>query len=254
MEEPDDILIDAKLSKASYNPSIKDVDGWKRDDQLSNENRAVYTKDGKARLAFTGTNFKKPRWYEDVGADLLLGLGLQDKSSRFRNAKKTAELAKQKYGAKNLSLTGHSLGGSQAMAVSRATGLKGTGFNTGAGPIDALRKRTYSNFKNFTADGDLISHFGRGIKRTTNIRVKPKKRTPTLCLIFSKFISSHRNKYEFKRSTEKPACILKFQVWNKEQRHVCVRCPVFTFQCNPKAQRHYSVCKGPTIHLSSVVL
>lgn len=169
----DDIKLDAKLSNAAYSQTPL-VEGWVRDKELSNENRSVYSKDGKAKVAFTGTNFKKKRWIDDVGTDLLVGLGLQDYSSRLRNAKKTAELTAKKYGAENTSLTGHSLGGSQSAYVSRATGLKGSGFNSAWSPVDALRKRTFSNFTNVTADGDIISNSGRGVKRTTNIRVKPK--------------------------------------------------------------------------------
>ena len=127
----------------------------------------------------------KKRWIDDLGGtDLLITAGLQNKSSRFKNAKKTAELTAQKYGKENTSLTGHSLGGSQSAYVSRATGLKGTGFNAGWSTIDALRKRTFSNFKNVTADGDVISNSGRGVKRTTNIKVKPKTKNSHSLLNF----------------------------------------------------------------------
>lgn len=107
---------------------------------------------------------------------MLITLGLQEKSNRFKNAKKTTDLAVQKYGKDNVSLTGHSLGGSQSAYVSRATGLKGSGFNAGWSPIDALRRRTFSNFKNITAHGDIISNSGRGVKRTQNIKVKPRSK------------------------------------------------------------------------------
>lgn len=172
MEE--DLILDAKLSKGAYNQTAE-IDGWKRDDQLSNFNRSIYTKDGKARVAFRGTDLKnsKTRW-DDLGTDALVGLGLQDLSSRMKNAKRTADLATKKYGKDNVSLTGHSLGGSQSAFVSRATGLKGTGFNSGFSPVDTLRKRTYSNFTNLTADGDLISSFGRKLKRMSQLKVNKR--------------------------------------------------------------------------------
>ena len=75
----EDILLDAKLSSGAYAQTPL-IDGWKRDTELSNENRSVYSKDGKAKVAFTGTNFKKKRWIDDLGTDLLITAGLQDKS------------------------------------------------------------------------------------------------------------------------------------------------------------------------------
>lgn len=172
-EEDNDILIDAKLADAAYSQK-PEVDGWARDTSLSNENRSVYTKGGKAKVAFTGTNFKKKRWVDDVGSDLLVGLGLQDYSSRMKNAKKTTDEAIKKYGAQNVSLTGHSLGGSQAAYVSRARGLKATGYNAAFSPIDLLRKRTYTNFKNVSTTTDPISMFGRRLSRMTHIKTKAK--------------------------------------------------------------------------------
>lgn len=172
----DDILIDAKLAKASYNQA-PEVDGWKRDTQLSNINRSVYTKDGKAKVAFRGTDLSnKHTWADDIGTDILLGLGLQDKSSRLKNAKVTTDKAVQKYGKENVSLTGHSLGGSTTAYVSRATGLKGTGFNAAFSPIDALRKRTYSNFNNVTSDGDIVSSIGRKLSRMRQTRMPARSK------------------------------------------------------------------------------
>lgn len=171
--EEGDVLLDAKLADAAYTQK-PDVDGWTRDTSLSNENRSVYTKDGKAKVAFAGTNFAKRRWIDDVGSDLLVGLGLQDYSSRMKNAKKTTDAAIQKYGKDNVSLTGHSLGGSQAAYVSRARGLNASGFNAAWSPVDLLRKRTYSKFSNMTATGDPISALGRGLSRMKQVKVKAK--------------------------------------------------------------------------------
>ena len=172
MEEDNDLLV--KLADASYKP-LPSINGWTRDDELSNQNYTTYTKDGRAKVSYRGSDFSNPktRW-EDLGADLLLTIGLADSASRFKNAKKVADRAVKKYGENNVSLVGHSLGGSQSAWVSRKTGLKGTGFNTGWSPVDALRKRTYTNFKNVIVEGDPVSYFGRKLGRTTNVSVKPK--------------------------------------------------------------------------------
>lgn len=148
-----DIIHDAALSQAAYS-GTQEVHGWEKDIELSNENRTVYHKGGKAKIAFRGTNVRN---IKDLGTDVLVGMGLQDKSSRMKNALKTTDLAIAKYGKENVSLTGHSLGGSQAAYVSRKRGLKGTGFNPAWSKIDEMRNRTYSHFHAIQIASDPIS-------------------------------------------------------------------------------------------------
>lgn len=156
-----DIIHDAALSQAAYS-GTQEVHGWQKDLELSNENRVVYHKEGKAKIAFRGTN---PRNMKDLGTDLLVGLGLQDQSSRFKNAVKTTDLAIKKYGKENVSLTGHSLGGSQSAYVSRKRGLKATGFNAAWSRIDEVRNRTYSHFHAIQTKSDPIGGGARFIKK-----------------------------------------------------------------------------------------
>lgn len=154
--EDQNINLDAELSRAAYSltPRVRD---WVRDEELSNYNRSVYTKAGKAKIAYRGT---KPTNWDDLGTDILIATGLQDYSSRFQNAKITAQKTIQKYGKQNVSLTGHSLGGAQSAWVSRELGLPATGFNSGWGPRDLIRQRTYSKFHNITVAGDIVSASG----------------------------------------------------------------------------------------------
>lgn len=128
----------AKLSDGAYGK--KDVDGYEIDHELSNSNRTVYHKDGKAVVSFRGTDLSgsKNRW-KDLGTDALLAFGLQDLSTRFQNAKKTTDQAISKYGKDNVSLTGHSLGGAQALYVHQKTGVDTHAFNPAVSPIDVRR-------------------------------------------------------------------------------------------------------------------
>jgi hypothetical protein len=128
----------AQLADGAY--GRKGVDGWELDTDLSNSNRAVYHKDGKAVVSFRGTDLSgsKNRW-KDLGTDVLLALGLESMSTRFQNAKKTTDAALTKYGEGNVSLTGHSLGGSQALYVHQKTGLDTHAFNPGVSPLDVFR-------------------------------------------------------------------------------------------------------------------
>lgn len=164
-----DIIHDAALSQAAYN-SPREVHGWEPDLELSNENRTVYHKGGKAKVVFRGTKLGAGRKsLRDIGSDLLIVAGLQDVSSRMKNAVKTTDLAIAKYGKENVSLTGHSLGGSQAAYVSRKKGLKATGFNTAWSKIDEMRNRTYKHFHAIQIKADPIG------ARTANIRNIGKK-------------------------------------------------------------------------------
>jgi predicted esterase YcpF (UPF0227 family) len=83
----------------------------------------------------------------------------------MKNATKTADHAIRKYGKENVSLTGHSLGGSQAAYVSRKRGLNATGFNAAMSPVDLVRKRTYSKFHQVSTTNDPIAHFTNRVGR-----------------------------------------------------------------------------------------
>lgn len=171
-----DLIIDAELSQAAYSGATE-VKGWQKDIHLSGPDHAVFHKDGKAKIAYRGTDVKNKR---DLGTDALIALGLQDKSSRMKRAVRTADAVSAKYGKENVSLTGHSLGGSQSQYVSRKRGLSATGFNAAMSPVDAFRKRTYSKFHSISTASDPISritHFdaGRIGKKTT---VKQTKFNP----------------------------------------------------------------------------
>lgn len=174
-----DLIIDAKLASAAYH-GHNEVDGWQRDIELSNVDRSVYHKNGKAKVAYSGTRIGGKNKWRDLGTDILIGIGAQDASSRFKNSTKTANLAIAKYGKENVSLTGHSLGGSLSQYVSRKTGLKATGFSAAMSPIDLARKRTYSNFHSVSTSADPISlithHHAKRIGKKT--AVKQSKKNP----------------------------------------------------------------------------
>ena len=172
-EDNGDILV--KLAETSYTP-LPSIAGWERDPELSNKNYTTYTKGGRAVVSYRGTDLTNPktRW-EDLGSDILLGLGLQDISSRMRNARKVADRAVKKYGRENVQTIGHSLGGTQSLYVNRKTGLPATAYNAGVSPIDVLTRRNYKpNATSYTAQGDVISKLSSKLKKLKTVVVKPK--------------------------------------------------------------------------------
>lgn len=180
--EDDFRIIDAKLSKGVYK-QLPSIDGWTRDEALSNQNRSVYTKDGKAKLVMRGSDFSNPRsrtFWEDLGSDALVLGGLSDLSSRNRNAKRTADLAIQKYGKSNVTATGHSLGGSQALYLNRKRGIPVTAFNAGVSPIESVFRRKYKGAVNYITGSDPISYFSRAVKGLTTKTVKPKTKSHSI--------------------------------------------------------------------------
>jgi hypothetical protein len=99
-----------------------------RDDQLSDDKNRVYTNNitGKAYIVYPGT-----KDWRDVGTDVALFLGLEEKTPRFKRAHEVAKRVNSKYGRGNVTAIGHSLGGSLATASGvqkRITYNKGVGI------------------------------------------------------------------------------------------------------------------------------
>jgi Protein of unknown function (DUF2974) len=109
------------FAKESYNaPSgtVQAPKGYHVDNKYSNENRTLFASDTdqkKAVLAYRGTDVKNKR---DLGTDALLALHLEGISSRFQNARRVAKAAQAQY--PDLSLSGHSLGGSEALYAAKS--------------------------------------------------------------------------------------------------------------------------------------
>lgn len=134
----------AVLSQAAYNPKKYETQtqglGYEIDKDLSSRSRTVYYHryTGKAVVAYKGTT---PSSWKDLVADAhIASLIPNHLSGRFRGAEATYRKARSKYGADNVEVTGHSLGGSQALHVGRKYGVKGTAFEPGAGASDVTHR------------------------------------------------------------------------------------------------------------------
>lgn len=161
----------AYMSKGAYNPASMqgNLPDYYIDNSLSTVDRTVYVNKstGKATIAFRGTDTEhKDNTWRDIGADISIVLGLEKYNHRFKNSLNATKAAVAKYGADNVTVTGHSLGGSQAMYVSQKTGVKGTVFNPGVSPMDAQKdgidrafhhKSDYQNINIDVMPGDPVS-------------------------------------------------------------------------------------------------
>lgn len=180
----------AKLSKAAY-MSREDAKGYISekyviDFELSNRNRTVFydTERETAVIAFKGTD---PSNFKDIGSDLYILGNVESLSSRFENAYSAVQRARLKYGYERVEVTGHSLGGSQALYVNRELGVRAYAFNPGAGPgrfTSDLRDMLTSPFGStrnaskanvYLVPGDPIS-VGHGLSNSTVRYVRQKSR------------------------------------------------------------------------------
>lgn len=136
----------ALLSAAAYNPTKYEKQykglGYDIDQGLSQKSRTVFYNKStqKAVIAYKGTD---PSHLSDLIADGQIANGMAPYlSGRFRGAEKVYRQARRKYGASNVEVTGHSLGGSQAVHIGRKYGAKGIAFEPGVGIHDAYSRAT----------------------------------------------------------------------------------------------------------------
>lgn len=144
----------AYLSQQAYKEGKdREVEGYTIDNELSSPDRVVYKHNatGHAVIAFRGTDLKNlkggisSKAFRDVGADLLLAAGAESLSHRFYNAEEVTKKAVDKYGKEHLSVTGHSLGGSQALDVSRMYGVHAEVYNPHVTWENSLTRTNYYN-------------------------------------------------------------------------------------------------------------
>ena len=103
-----------KLISSSYDKSKVDQEGYKIDHALSGQRVKVFTNpQGKAFVVHRGT-----KGFRDVVTDAKLMLGMKN-NNRYNHAKKIQKEAELKYGAKNITTLGHSLGGDVANTVGK---------------------------------------------------------------------------------------------------------------------------------------
>lgn len=158
---PDNWRDEAYMANHAYNQ--ENLEGYSTDKDLSNEYQTTYVKDGKATVAFSGTDFSKPgKMIHDLNADLEIVQGTQEMDPTFSAALEAVRKAQSKYGIKNVYATGHSLGGTKALYASHKLGVKATAFNPGWSPMAVAQSgyMTPWNLRNahaFVVPGDPLS-------------------------------------------------------------------------------------------------
>lgn len=137
------------MARAAYNTEKYSEDyskqGFEIDHGLSDSHRVVFFNPGtkKAVVSFRGTKLTD---FGDLYTDYKVLKGEEGNSKRFMNSTYLTRTVVHKYGKENVSLTGHSLGGTQAVKIGQELGLQSHAFNPGIGPktgiVQALGKLT----------------------------------------------------------------------------------------------------------------
>ena len=183
----------AVLAKASYDyyhhgkekvqselNSYKEGRGWKLDSDLSNKNGVVLHKGKNTVISYRGTDPLNP---SDLFADtqiLLFGrehipIYLND---RFDEADSLYARTKAMFPNNDISLTGHSLGGSEALYVANKRGVPSVTFNTGSSIGSAIFSNL-SNTKNaknqtvYITAKDIISNLN--LRTPYNVKIVPTR-------------------------------------------------------------------------------
>lgn len=148
---------------------------------------AINPDNQKIIVAFRGTDSTLLNIYDDI-ADIEIGLGLAETPipsyipSRFSTGEYAYKQAKERFPDYDLTLTGHSLGGSTAEYIGDKYHEKSVVFNAGATPIEPIlntvfRLKPSSSKFYFTDTLDLISNTSMLTENNINIvTTKPEYR------------------------------------------------------------------------------
>lgn len=138
--------------------------GYNYDSRLSNDDYQTYYNPEKQKLLFsvTGTHSLK-----DVGTDVYLAVGKLKDTTRYKEADKALKEAKQHYKPKDVSVTGHSLGGTISSYIAQPSDKVYT-LNKGV----TLGQGYRSNEKAYRTANDLISVLGVTNKNLTTLANK----------------------------------------------------------------------------------
>ncbi len=163
-------LLAAIIAEQSYsNNPLDKIDGY---DLVENTNDyKIYKKDDNLIIGFAGTrlNPNLSSLY-DITNDYMLTRGIEDKSIRFnRSLKLVKDLLKQNF---NITITGHSLGGSIVLYVSSILdNVIGYAFNPGAG-LNISKCFFKCKNLNIYLTKDLLSRFAGILGTTSDANIK----------------------------------------------------------------------------------
>jgi hypothetical protein len=154
-------IIKAGYGNKKYKEKLKKF-GYNIDNKLSSGNHQVYYNDKNKKLLFnvTGTH-NASDWITDG----YLAVGKLKNTTRYKEADKMLKIARDRYKPSNVSVTGHSLGGSIAGYIS--------GKNDKVLTLDkeaTIGQKIRNNENALRTSGDLVSLLNANSKHMTTLK------------------------------------------------------------------------------------
>ncbi len=156
-----DALKNSYKDKKTQQQGLKKY-GFDLDNSLSNDNQQVYYNKKNKKLLFNVSGTHK---ISDWVTDAYLATGHLKDTSRYKQAKSTFNIAKQKYNPKNTSVVGHSLGATIGGYIAGKNDKVYT-LNKGA----TIGQKIRSNETHFRTNGDVVSLLNANSKHTINLQ------------------------------------------------------------------------------------
>lgn len=153
------------FSKMAYTKPTErkaNLEGFEYNRAQSDEENSVYQNDKTKEIviAFRGTAKMK-----DLKADLGIATGRLSSTARYDNTEKLVKKLKDLFPEYSITLTGHSLGGSLAIAISNKHDIPSVVFNAG----HSIGSSNKGDIKYYTKMGDPVSMLGANSYKDVNV-------------------------------------------------------------------------------------
>jgi hypothetical protein len=154
-----------------------EVEGFTIDKTISTNETRVYVSNTTPHVivAHTGT-YSTSDWGNNAVYAVFSEFGYK-LTPRYNRAKKVQQKAEKKYGAKNISTTGHSQASLLAQLLGQNTHEIIT-LNSASRPQDFLKLSQPSNEYNVRSNGDIVSIWKNPFLKKNNITIKKKSNNP----------------------------------------------------------------------------
>ena len=180
-------LHDVLYNSYENDPNRLTSTGFNYDKELSDHNQQVYYNPSKQKLLYSIAGTQSGN---DVGTDLLMGLGLLKNTKRYKEADDKLAKAKDKYKPNNTIIAGSSLGGSIASKIGKAEDKIYT-YNK----FSHIAEKVMPNEQSYRSSGDLVSIFNPSKNtKTFNTKILPIY-LPTYSGVARNGIEQHKLKH-----------------------------------------------------------
>jgi hypothetical protein len=165
------------LLEATYTGN--EVDGFAIDKSISTKESRVFVSNSSPHVivAHIGT-YNTFDW----GNNLAYAVGgdfAYKQTPRFKRAERVQKLAEQKYGAENITTTGHSQGALLAQLLGKNT-FEIISLNGASRPQDLLKFNQSKNQYNVRSEADIVSLWRNPLQRRNETTIKKKSNNPIL--------------------------------------------------------------------------